>query len=1006
MKCPKCKADVSEDSHFCSKCGTPVKDKADLSVSQTKTIQKPTNTSGMSIAGKYKIIEEIGRGGMGVVYKAEDIKLKRTVALKFLPPELNQDKEAKQRFIQEAQAAAALNHPHICTIHEVDEADGQTFISMEYIEGKTLKERLASGPIHIHEAIDIATQVALGLQKAHKKGIIHRDIKPANIMINEDGQAKISDFGLAKLSGMADLTKASTIMGTVAYMSPEQAKGEAVDHRTDIWSLGVVIYELLSGKLPFESERETSIMYSIVHEKPKPIEDRGPHIPIELQQIITSTLEKNLNSRYQSIEAVLKDIRKYKEIIEGDQAEIINIRSFIRSVRRPLYAIPILLIFIAVSFFSFYLINRKTKIRWARNEAVPEMVRLISEDSIKEAYILGERVEKYIPTDPQLVSLWPQISTVVSAQTIPPGANIYMRDYDAIDEEWLLLGLSPLEDVRVSVGYKRWKIEKNGYGTVELAGDSSFLQRKLELREKDRIPSDMVEVPNFTITENIQGYLTGSNPIESIGLRNFLIDRYEVTNKQFKEFLKSGGYQNKEYWEHELSKNGQALSWDEAMDEFRDATGRPGPSTWELGSYPEGEADFPVRGISWYEAAAFAEYAEKSLPTIYHWYLAAGIRASSNITPLSNFGNEGPTIVGNSDAINPFGSYDMAGNVREWCFNESRGLRYILGGAWNEPSYLFHYPIVKSHLDRSPTNGFRCVRYLDDAGASPNAARPVELIVRDYYMEKPVDEALFQVYKQQFNYDHTELNAAVESTDSSSEYWRIEKVTFDAAYDKSRMLAYIYLPKQGTPPYQTIVYFPGSSAIQSKTHVMSSRTEFILKSNRAVVCPIYKGTQERNDGLTSTWPNTSHRYAEYLIKWVKDLKRSIDYLETRSDIDINRLAFVGFSWGGRMGAIIPAVEDRFRVSVLFVGGLASGRARPEVDQINYITRVTIPTLMLNGKYDSIEPYRTAQLPMYQLLGTPDENKKHIPYETDHGVPRNAAIKETLKWLDRYLGPVK
>ncbi len=169
---------------------------------------------------------------------------------------------------------------------------------------------------------------------------------------------------------------------------------------------------------------------------------------------------------------------------------------------------------------------------------------------------------------------------------------------------------------------------------------------------------------------------------------------------------------------------------------------------------------------------------------------------------------------------------------------------------------------------------------------------------------------------------------------------------------------------------------------------------------------ILKGTYERIDGLTSTWPNTSHRYAEYLIKWVKDFKRSIDYLEICSDIDIERLAYMGFSWGGRMGAIIPAADDRLKVSVLYVGGLASGRARSEVDQINFITRVTIPTLMLNGKYDSIEPYETAQLPMFQLLGTPDDDKDHIAYETDHGVPRNAGIKETLAWFDRYLGPVK
>ncbi|MFC2142369.1 protein kinase [Acidobacteriota bacterium] len=308
MKCPKCKVDVSEDSHFCSKCGTPVKDKADVSISQTKTIQKSAISSGKTIAGKYKIIEEIGRGGMGVVYRAEDTRLKRTVALKFLPPELIQDKESKQRFIQEAQAAAALNHPHICTIHEVDEDEGQTFICMEYIEGQTLKDKLTSGPLTIDEASDIATQVALGLEKAHKKSIIHRDIKPANIMIN-DGQAKITDFGLAKLSWGIDLTKTSTIMGTVAYMSPEQAKGEEVDHRTDIWSLGALLYEMLTGERPFKKNQEHALIYEILNEEPLSIKSYVSDVPRSLEQVILRSLKKDTVDRYKDIRELILDLK-------------------------------------------------------------------------------------------------------------------------------------------------------------------------------------------------------------------------------------------------------------------------------------------------------------------------------------------------------------------------------------------------------------------------------------------------------------------------------------------------------------------------------------------------------------------------------------------------------------------------------------------------------------------------------------------------------------------------
>ena len=252
------------------------------------------------IGGKYKIIEKIGEGGMGIVYKAEDTKLKRNVALKFLPSELTRDKKAKARLIQEAQAAAALNHPHICTVYEVDEIDDQTFFAMEFIEGQTLRERLKSGPLGIEEAVNIAFQVAEGLGEAHKKGIIHRDIKPANIMMTKKGQAKIMDFGLAKLAWGADLTKPSMIMGTVAYMSPEQARGQKVDYRADIWSFGVVLYEMLTGKLPFKGDNEQAMIYSTLKDKPVP----SPELPSIFRPIITTCLEKEPIKRFQSADNI------------------------------------------------------------------------------------------------------------------------------------------------------------------------------------------------------------------------------------------------------------------------------------------------------------------------------------------------------------------------------------------------------------------------------------------------------------------------------------------------------------------------------------------------------------------------------------------------------------------------------------------------------------------------------------------------------------------------------
>jgi len=262
------------------------------------------------IISHYKILEKLGEGGMGVVYKAQDTKLKRTVALKFLPPELTRDPEAKERFVHEAQAAGALDHPNICTIYEIDEIeDEQMFISMAYYEGETLKKKIEREPLKIEEAIDIAVQVAQGLAKAHEQGILHRDIKPANVMITKDGLAKIVDFGLAKLAGQTKITKTGTTLGTIAYISPEQARGEEVDHRTDIWSLGVVLYEMLTGKLPFKGDYDQAVIYSILNEEPDPILESRPDVPVELNLIVKKTLAKKPDKRYHQTSEILDDLK-------------------------------------------------------------------------------------------------------------------------------------------------------------------------------------------------------------------------------------------------------------------------------------------------------------------------------------------------------------------------------------------------------------------------------------------------------------------------------------------------------------------------------------------------------------------------------------------------------------------------------------------------------------------------------------------------------------------------
>jgi serine/threonine protein kinase/dienelactone hydrolase len=934
--------------------------------------------------------------------------------LKFLPPELIQDEEIKERFVLEAQTAAALSHPNICTIHEIDEEEGKSFIAMEYVEGQSLRAKIEKGPLEIDEALNISMQVAEGLEEAHKKGIIHRDIKSANIMVTEKGQAKVMDFGLAKVKGATLLTREGTTLGTVAYMSPEQARGEEVDHFSDVWSLGVVMYEMLSGQLPFKGEREASILYSVVHEEPRPLKEIKRDLPPELQQIVNRALKKRPESRYASAAEIIKDLKKYQDILQAEELGALNLRTLLRRIRKPRVAIPAVSLILAISLVAVWFFNRQANIRWAREEVLPEIERLVEENwrDFTDPYRLAEEAEKYIPKDPKLAELFSKCSLNINIKTEPPGADIYMKEYDTPDSEWEYLGVSPIENVRLPFGFLRLKMEKEGYETVMAASSTWGIDRK---RKNPFVPIDLVRVldEKGSIPEGMVRVAGAETPLGK--LDDFYIDRYEVTNKQYKEFIDRGGYRNKEYWKHEFIKDGRVLTWEEAMAEFLDQTDRPGPSTWQAGDYPDGQDDYPVSSISWYEAAAYAEFSGKALPTGHHWGIARGeytpmiqiyqLGGYAIFAPFSNFQGRGPAPVGRNQGTTAYGAYDMAGNVREWCWNEIEQGRLVRGGAWNDNTYMFKNLSQAPPFDRSSKNGFRCALYPDPEkipGSAFSLIEPGEPI--DFYKEKPVSDAIFEVYKDQVSYDKTDLDARVESRDESSEYWIQEKITFDAAYGRERVIAIFFLPKNTAPPYQTVIYFPGAQAItrnSSKDIVTDLEFKvflsFIVKNGRAALYPVYKGTMERRDDTISG--------RTLQIQRVKDYKRCIDYLETRQDIDCDKLAFYGMSWGGRIGPIITAVEERLKASVLLAGGLRTTK-RPAANSFNYVTRVKIPTLMINGRYDTNFLYDTSIKPLFDLLGTPDEHKELKLYETDHIPPRNEFIKETLAWLDRYLGPVK
>jgi len=414
-----------------------------------------------------------------------------------------------------------------------------------------------------------------------------------------------------------------------------------------------------------------------------------------------------------------------------------------------------------------------------------------------------------------------------------------------------------------------------------------------------------------------------------------------------------------------------------------------------------------VTGVSWYEASAYAMFAHKQLPTVFHWAAVADTSRSEFLLPLSNFSHKSPTPVGSLPGFSTYGIYDVAGNAREWTATQ-RGdsdQRFILGGGWTDPLYAFNDSFSQAALDRSDSNGFRCMQELTHDGSSAALRQPISMDFRDYSKEKPVNDATFASFLRQFSYDKTPLDARVEKT-IDNEAWKAEVVSIDAGYNNERLTLYVYRPRNDTAALQPVVFFPGSNGIHESIFdptFINGRLDFIIKSGRALIYPVYKGTYERQDDLKSDLQDTTVRYKDHVIMWVKEYSRTIDYLETRKDMQTDKVAYLGWSWGGFIGGIIPAVEKRIKVVVLNVGGMVMEKALPEVDQINYIPRITQPVLMLNGSYDMYFPVESSQKPMFRLLGTPPDEKKMIVYPSGHLVPATEFIKETLAWLDAHLG---
>jgi eukaryotic-like serine/threonine-protein kinase len=973
---------------------------ASLSATQSAT---SGHLSAGTKLGRYSIVEPLGAGGMGVVYRARDEKLERVVAIKLLTAGMFTGDEARRRFHKEARALAKLSHAHIAAVYDVGEQDGVDYIVMECVPGESLAAKIKAGPLTVKEATLTILQIAEALEEAHEQGVIHRDLKPANVMVTPKGQAKVLDFGLAKLLAVArdptmSVTETRGLMGTPLYMSPEQAQEQNLDERTDLWNLGVIYYEMLSGRAPFRADSSIAVLRAITDEAPVPLRQLRPDVPPRCEQIVAHALEKNPDRRYQSATEVIRDV---SELLSGLSATSIDRAKPAKPAKRLFIvaaAVSLLLAIIA----GLCLYYRSSRKEWAREEAIPQAKSLLARSKPLAAFALLGKAEEYLPSDPQLKLIAAENSIVASITSSPSGAEVLIQDYLAPDSPWKTLGTTPLPNLRIPKGYFRWKISQPGGGEITVAPPTE-IKMNFSLGASQKSPSRMVRADGgdagwfLDFVGFYGGYM----------LPAFYVDRYEVTNQEYQKFVDSGGYEKQQYWSEKFTQGGHELSWTDAMAEFRDTTGRAGPSTWVAGHYPQGQADFPVAGVSWFEASAYAAFSGKSLPVLAQWLQADPPAVAPSAVQASNITSNALAPVGKYQGLGPYGTYDMTGNVREWVANAAGGdSRFILGGSWKSQSYLSTTPEALSPFDRSETNGFRCVRNIE---ALPvEALDPVKPMVRDFANFKPVSDEVFNAYKILYAYPHSPLNAQSEGVVEETADWREEKVTFDAAYSGQRMSAYLFLPKHVRPPYQTVLFFPSARvrALRDSRKLGDLKFfDYVIQSGRAVMYPVYLDTYERKvnfylpQGIISSELNIDH---------YKDAARSLDYLATRSDIDSNKLAYLGVSMGSAKGVIISTLlQDQLRTSIFLDGGYFLFPPTPGNDQADFAPRLKIPVLMVNGRYDYSFSLDRAQNPLFAMLGTPAGEKRHLVLDTPHDVTeqRPQLVKAVLDWLDHYLGRV-
>ena len=734
------------------------------------------------------------------------------------------------------------------------------------------------------------------MNAAHRAGIVHRDIKPENVMIRPDGLVELLYFGIAKLSeppavagglrvndseattAIKAYTSPGMIIGTAAYMSPEQARGLAVDARTDVWSLGVVLYEMVAGRLPFEGQTGSDLISGILQKEPPALTLFSEEADARLDEIVAKALTKDKEERYQSAKDLFIDLKRLKHHLDveaeiertnptalrstqgGAQSSGISNsvsspgslgveitrdqtsnqtigadkRITIDSTReksRSKRIAAIVTAAVLLASIGVWVIWHRRNLSWARRQ-VPQIEALSSNGDYFAAYDLASEIDNYLTNDPTITRLTPTISDTLTVTSEPSGAQVYLKRFSPDAAGNLLprqlVGTTPIRDLRIARGHYLLYVEKDGFaktvqtisGALLRGGGATYVPPPLTIEQKlisaDKVPNGMT-----LVTGGDYRLVSWARPTDAKAyLDDFLIDQYEVSNQDYKEFINAGGYLKKQYWTHQFIKDGKTLTWEEGIQEFRDRTGLPGPRTWSSQNFPEGKGKYPVTDISWYEAAAYAAFRGKQLPTIFQWEKAArngrivapttympwgAFYPGDAVGPRANFEGDATMPVDCCEfGMSPFGAYNMAGNVSEWCLNETTEGFISAGGAWGEPVYTFGTYGTFPGFYTSNKRGFRCAMNLGRTGDEGNSRIEINKEIPVYAHSSDRD---FARSVKAYDYLKSPLDPQLQK--SETDEWTLERITFNGA-NGERAIAYLYLPRNSPRPLQVIHYLPPS----------------------------------------------------------------------------------------------------------------------------------------------------------------------------------------------------